>query len=68
MTRLEDIAVSQAKRYAAEILRVGWRPDGYDILHLRHSAKYPEAYPILECAWHKAGFPIAAIKKMAARL
>jgi hypothetical protein len=60
-----EVVIARAKRDAADIVRIGWRPQPYDLVQLRGSTEYPEAYSILECAWHKAGFPIAAIKKIA---
>jgi hypothetical protein len=61
---VRQVRIAEAKRYAADAVRFGWRPHADDVLQLRISTECPEAYRILERAWHKAGFPIAAIKKI----
>jgi hypothetical protein len=62
-----ELLVATARRAAAEIVRYGWRPDGSEVRRLRFSTTHALAYRILARAWRKAGFKLAAVRKLAGR-
>ena len=59
---------SRACRDAPRIKRHGWRPTPEDIKQLKDSRRDAIAYLTLARAWRTAGFPLAAIKRMAGRI
>jgi hypothetical protein len=62
-----ELLIANARRAAAEIVRHGWRPDASEVRRLRLSAKHAPAYRILARAWRRAGFKLAAVRKLAGR-
>jgi hypothetical protein len=59
---------SLARREAQYIGRYGWRPSRKDIRQLKDSRRDARAYLTLVRAWHTAGFPLTAIKRIAGRV
>ena len=59
---------SLARREAQYIGRCGWHPSQKDIKQLRESRRDALAYLTLARAWRAAGFPLAAIKRIAGRI
>jgi hypothetical protein len=62
-----EILVADARRAAAEIVRWGWRPEDFEVRRLRESTKHARAYLTLGRAWQRAGFKLAAVRKLAGR-
>jgi hypothetical protein len=62
-----ELLIATARRAAAEIIRFGWRPDASEVRRLRFSTRHAPAYRILARAWRKAGFRLAAVRKLAGR-
>ena len=58
---------SLASREAQYIGKFGWRPSRKDIKQLKDSRRDARAYLTLARAWKRAGFPLAAIKRIAGR-
>lgn len=59
---------SAARRDAPYIRQYGWRPSRKDIKALKDSRRDALAYLTLARAWHRAGFPLTAIKRIAGRI
>jgi hypothetical protein len=59
---------SAARRDAPYIRQCGWRPSRKDIKALKDSRRDALAYLTLARAWRAAGFPLAAIKRLAGRI
>ena len=62
-----DLLIADARRAATNIIRLGWRPNSFEVQRLRFSTQYAPAYAILCRAWRKAGFRLAAVRKLAGR-
>jgi hypothetical protein len=62
-----EFARSRARRDACYVGQCGWRPSKQDLANLRASAADAIAYSIMLRAWRLAGFPVAAIGKLARR-
>ena len=68
MTSLQSVLlIADARRAAAEMARCGWRPNGLAVQRLRLSTKHAPAYAILLRAWKRAGFKLAAVRRLAGR-
>jgi hypothetical protein len=57
-----------AHRDARDIVRFGWRPEPEHVARLRACTGDAVAYKVMLHAWHAAGFPLTAIKRIAGRI
>ena len=62
-----ELLIADARRAATNIIRFGWRPNSFEVRRLRFSTRHAPAYAILCRAWRKAGFKLAAVRKLAGR-
>jgi hypothetical protein len=62
-----DLLICDARRAATNTIRFGWRPNSFEVERLRFSTRHAPAYAILCRAWRKAGFRLAAVRKLAGR-
>ena len=68
MTSLQSVLlIADARRAAAEIGRYGWRPNDFEVRRLHESTKHAPAYLIVARSWQRAGFKLAAVRKLAGR-